>query len=224
MTQKAEHVAIIMDGNRRWATKQGIVKTSGHEAGAQALENMVKSCIKFGVNYLTVYALSTENFTSRTKLEISFLLSLFNRLIKEKIPVLEENGVSIKFIGEIDGLPNSLQDEIAKAEERLSKNSRLRLTVAINYGSRAEIVSAIKAANKNDLTQQDISDNTYTQGMPDPDLIIRTGGEQRLSNFLLWQGAYSELFFTDTLWPDFEEAEFKKILENFEERKRNFGR
>ena len=220
------HVAIIMDGNRRWAAARGLPIQKGHEAGIEALELAIRSAIKFGIKYLTVYALSTENLRGRSNFEISFLFSLLEKGIKEKLAVLEENGVSVKCFGDLTALPSRLQQLLAAVEERLSRNRRLFLNVAINYGSKEEIVQAVRKIDKNlgKISEEDIETHLYTAGIPDPDLIIRTGGQVRLSNFLLWQGSYAELYFTDTLWPGFTEKEFKEALQDYWQRKRNFGR
>lgn len=220
------HVAIIMDGNRRWAKTRGLAIQKGHEAGADALEQTVRSAIKFGIRYLTVFTLSTENLRERSNFEISFLFSLLEKVVQKKLSILEENGVHLKCIGDLTGLPDKLQKILASAEERLSRNNRLFLNVAINYGSRDEIVQAVRKINKSpdEINEEDIEAHLYTAGIPDPDLIIRTGGQKRQSNFLLWQGSYAELYFTDTLWPGFTEKEFKKALKDYSQRKRNFGR
>lgn len=215
-----------MDGNRRWAAACGLPIQKGHEAGADALEQAIRSAIKFGIKYLTVYALSTENLRGRSNFEISFLFSLLRKVIRQKLSLLEENSVRVKCIGDLTALPSGLQKGLAAVEERLSRNSRLFLNVAINYGSRDEIVQAVRRIDKSvgKISEEDIERYLYTAGIPDPDLIIRTGGQKRLSNFLLWQGSYAELYFTDTLWPGFTEKEFKRALQDYRQRKRNFGR
>ncbi|MEX0621837.1 MAG: polyprenyl diphosphate synthase [Candidatus Woykebacteria bacterium] len=220
------HVAIIMDGNRRWAEAKKVSAYKGHEAGLEALESAVKGAKKLGVKYLTVYALSTENIRERSKLEISFLFSLIKKGLAEKLPMLKENGVQVRFIGDLGGLPVDIQKTAKDVEKRLSKNNDLFLSIALNYGSRDEIVQAVRKINKpsRTVTSESIEKYLYTTGVPDPDLIIRTGGQRRLSNFLLWQSVYSELYFTDTLWPDFSEKELKKIAADFSNRVRNFGR
>lgn len=220
------HIAIIMDGNRRWATARGLSIQKGHEAGSEALETVIRSAIKFGIKYLTVFALSTENLRERSNFEISFLFSLLGKVIKDKLSLLAENGVRVKCLGDLTALPSRLQDLLRDVEEKLSKNTNLFLNVAINYGGRDEIVQAVRKINKSpsQINEEDIESHLFTAGISDPDLVIRTGGQQRLSNFLLWQASYAELYFTDTLWPDFGEKEFKKTLKNYEARKRNFGR
>ncbi|OGY22710.1 MAG: di-trans,poly-cis-decaprenylcistransferase [Candidatus Woykebacteria bacterium GWB1_45_5] len=220
------HVAIIMDGNRRWAADRGLSTNKGHQAGADTLEAVVKTAIKFGIKYLTVYALSAENLRGRSRLEISFLFSLLEKGVKERLSTLEENGVQVRYIGDLTALPVNVQNALTQAEQKLSKNKRLTLIIALNYGGRKEIVQAVRNIKKkiNKISEGDIANNLYTVGIPDPDLIIRTGGQMRLSNFLLWQSSYSELYFTDTLWPDFSEKEFMLALESYSQRVRNFGR
>lgn len=220
------HVAIIMDGNRRWAASKGLPSRKGHEAGAETLEKVVKAAVKFGIKYLTVYTLSTENLQERSKLEMSFLFSLLEKGIKEKLAVLKENNVRVKCIGNLAALPGNVQSSLKLAQEELANKRDLTLIIAINYGGREEIVQAVRKIRQETvkISQEDIASNLYTTGIPDPDLIIRTGGRMRLSNFLLWQSSYSELYFTDTLWPDFSELGLKKALEDYNNRMRNFGR
>lgn len=220
------HVAIIMDGNRRWARLKGLPTYKGHEVGVDALERAVKAAIKFGIKYLTVYTLSTENLRERSKLELSFLFSLLEKGIRDKLDVLDKNGVQVKCIGELTALPANVRKALAQVEQKLEQNNRLVLIIALNYGGREEIVQAVRKIKKetSKISEEDITNNLYTNSIPDPDLIIRTGGRVRLSNFLLWQSSYSELYFTDTLWPDFSEVEFKNALEEYNRRVRNFGR
>ena len=220
------HVAIIMDGNRRWAASKGLPAYKGHKAGVNALETTVKAAVKFGIKYLTVYTLSTENLRERSKLEIPFLFSLLVRGVKEKLSVLEENGVRVKCIGNLSALPANVQKALVQVEQKLAKNKRLTLIMALNYGGRDEIVQAVIKIKKepSKISEEDITNNLYTVGIPDPDLIIRTGGRVRLSNFLLWQSYYAELYFTETLWPDFSEIKLRNALHDYSERVRNFGR
>lgn len=218
------HIAIIMDGNRRWAKNQGLAASAGHKAGVQALEKTVKAAATAKVKYMTVYALSTENLKNRNKLEIGALFSLLQTGFVEKLPMLKKEGVRVAFLGETEKLPAAVKKVLAKAEQELSGGQRLQLNIAINYGSRAEIVNTVKQASEvHSLTEANFGEFLNTAGIPDPELLIRTGGEKRLSNFLLWQIAYTELYFTDTLWPDFDENELKKALEDYSARKRNFG-
>lgn len=225
MDKNPQHIAIIMDGNRRWAKKNNLGTEKGHEAGAQTLENIVKEIKRLGIKYLTVFALSTENLSSRSRLELTFLFALMEKVIKEKVAVFAQNSIGMKIIGDVSAVPEYLQKSLQEAVEKLESYQDTILVVAVNYGSRAEIVNAVnKIEDKTKISEKDIDENLYTADIPDPDLVIRTGGQKRLSNFLLWQASYSELFFTDTLWPDFSEKELQEILLEFENRKRNFGK
>lgn len=224
-----EHVAIIMDGNRRWAQNRGLKSIKGHEKGVETLEAVMKYCVKRGVKTLTVYAFSTENW-KRTKEEVAYLLRLIVRFLRNKKDELFRNGISLRPIGEISDFPRFVQDTLRKTTEYLSSNKKqkLVLNIALSYGGRKEIVTAVQHMINDGMSAKDISEETiqkylYTKSQKDPDLIIRTGGHVRLSNFLLWQSSYSELYFTNTLWPDFTEKEFDKALEDFYARKRNFG-
>jgi len=216
-----KHIAIIMDGNRRWARKKGLSIASGHKEGVKALRRITQSADSRGIKYLTVYSFSTENWF-RKKVEIIALLNLMEEVLENEVPRLDENNVKLKIIGDIDALPESLRRKIVQAERKLSKNKGLVLIVAINYGGRAEIVEACKKAKV--VTEKNITDNLYTRGFPDPDLLIRTGGVARLSNFLLWQAAYTELYFTDVLWPDFKESHLDKAILDYNKRERRFGK
>ncbi|OGY22912.1 MAG: di-trans,poly-cis-decaprenylcistransferase [Candidatus Woykebacteria bacterium RBG_13_40_15] len=220
-----KHVGIIMDGNRRWAANKNLPSSAGHEAGAENLQRIVEVASKIGIKYLTVYALSTENLKSRKSIEISFLFNTMLKMTKSKFSSLNENGVRLKFIGDLSKLPKNVIKSFKDVEDKLSKNNKLILTAAINYGGRYEIISSVRkvVSDRQEISEDAINSNLYTAGIPEPDLIIRTGGRKRLSNFLLWQGTYSELYFTDTLWPDFNEKELKKALDDFHERVRNFG-
>lgn len=220
-----KHVAIIMDGNRRWAKAQGLPFNKGHEAGVNALEIVVESAADFGVKYLTVYALSTENIKDRSSLELRFLFSLIKKGIAQKLQNLDKNGVSVKFFGDLSQLPVQIQNSLKEMERKLSKNKRLFLSIALNYGGRDEIINAVKKTKKpsDKITIKDIQNNLYTKDIPDPDIIIRTGGQMRLSNFLLWQSSYSELFFVAKMWPDFGRADLRRILDQYASRLRNFG-
>lgn len=223
MNSTIRHVAIIMDGNRRWAKAKGVPAKEGHKEGVEALERTVKAAIKERVEYLTVYALSTENLKERQKSELQDLFSLIKAGFVNKLPILKKEGICVNFFGNLEQLPFSVRKILEATEKTLENNKTLFLNIAINYGSREEIIEAAKKADRLGLNEEVFSQNLYTKGVPDPDLIIRTGGQQRLSNFLLWQVAYSELYFTDVLWPEFNENEFKKAVGEFEQRKRNFG-
>lgn len=226
-----KHVAIIMDGNGRWAERKRKPRTFGHSQGVTSLKRIVTVCPDIGVEILTVYAFSTENW-QRPKKEVDFLLKLMDKTFVKEIDELHQQGVRIKLLGDSENIGTTQQEIWQAAEEKTRNNTRLLLNVAFNYGGRNEIVNAAKAiaeqVKAGILTTDNISElvfaqNLYTGEIPDPDLIIRTGGEQRLSNFLLWQAAYAEWYFTDVLWPEFDENEFKKALANFHSRNRRFG-
>ncbi len=226
-----KHVAIIMDGNRRWAKKRGLPTQLGHSEGADTLEKMADICEDLGIKYLTVYAFSTENW-KRSEEEVDHLMKLLAKHIKDFDKRIKNRNVRFRLVGEISRLNKDLQDGIREIEERTKNNTGLTVNIAINYGGRAEIAIAtqkIAEDVKNDKIKiEDINEELIykylqTKESPDPDLLIRTGGEQRLSGFLLWQSSYSELYFTDVLWPDFDKKELEKAIEEFNNRKRNFG-
>jgi undecaprenyl diphosphate synthase len=225
------HVAIIMDGNRRWADKHGLPRLFGHREGVQSLKRLVRHAGKLGLRYLTVYAFSSENW-QRSREEVDYLFELFSKTLVEELGELCKNNVRLSFLGQLEAMPASLTEPIYDAMRTTSKNRGLSLQVAINYGSRLEITEAVKkialAIRSGELQLEQIDDNLidsylYTSGMPDPELIIRTGGEMRLSNYLLWQAAYSELYVTPLLWPDFTPREFDKAIEEFVRRERRYG-
>ena len=228
-----EHIAIIMDGNRRWAKKRLLPTNLGHKEGAQRLEDIAKYCKKIGVKYLTVYAFSTENW-KRSEEEVGYLMNLLADSIKDFDKRFEDDDIAIRLVGDINGLPPKLQDGIKHIEERTKDKSGLTVNVAINYGGRAEIINAAKqlaedykSGKINSLDNIDeamLSNYMYTKHCPDPDLIIRTAGEIRMSGFLTWQGVYSEMYFTNCLWPDFKEDELDKAIVEYSHRKRNFGK
>ncbi len=227
------HIAIIMDGNRRWAKKRLLPTNLGHKEGAQRLEDIAKYCSKIGVKYLTVYAFSTENW-KRSEEEVNYLMDLLADSISDFDKRFDDDDVRIKLVGDINGLPKKLQDGIRNIEERTKNKNGLTVNVAINYGGRAEIINATKRICEDykngkiekidDISEELLSNYMYTKNDPDPDLIIRTAGEIRMSGFMTWQGVYSEMYFTDTLWPDFKEKELDKAIEEFNNRKRNFGK
>lgn len=229
---KLEHIAIIMDGNRRWAKEKHLPSAMGHQKGVQSLKNVLKACHSFGVKYLTVYAFSTENW-NRPKEEVNFLMGLLANTIKNELKELDENGVRIRFIGKIDELNSELKSILYDAEEKTKNNDGVRLQIAFNYGSRAEITNAVKEIAKDvsegkikaeDITEQTIQSRLFTKDIPEPDLLIRTGGEQRLSNYLLWQAAYSEIYVTNDFWPDFDKDSLAKAIVEYSERTRRFGK
>lgn len=222
-----QHIAIIMDGNRRWAKAHNLPSAVGHKKGVDSLKTAVKSCHKFGIKYLTVYAFSTENW-NRKQDEVDYLMDLFVLTIKNELKELHEKNVKINFIGDLTKLSSKLQKEFAKAVEKTSNNTGVNLQIAVNYGSRAEIINAVKNIIKvgykeHEITEELISEELYTANIPDPDLLIRTSGEQRISNYLLWQIAYSEILITNQCWPDFDEKSIENAIFEFQNRQRRFG-
>ena len=227
-----QHVAVIMDGNGRWAKQRGLPRIEGHRRGAKTLKQMLRYCKDLGIKTLTAYAFSTENWNRPTQ-EVNFLMSLFEGLLRKELQEMEEEEVCINFIGDTSPLPPSLQQEMRLSTERTKNNQGVFFNVAINYGSRHEMVKACRAiaqkVQRGELAVDVIDENTiaqhlYTWASGDPDLLIRTSGEMRLSNFLLWQLAYTEIYVTDTLWPDFDTGQFDRALLSFQQRDRRFGR
>ena len=223
-----KHIGIIMDGNRRWAKQRGLTTAQGHRAGFDALMKIVEAAARQGVTTITIYAFSTENFKKRSAGEIADLFELLISGLGREANRLKENGVRIDFLGELFKLPGRLQRNIRKAVTLLKDNERIKCNILFNYGGRTEIVHAIReivASGKTakEINEELVSKHLYTAGQPDPDLIIRTGGESRLSNFLIWQMSYSELYFTDTLWPDFDEKALELALAEYARRSRRFG-
>lgn len=219
-------VGIIMDGNRRWAKGKGMLPYEGHRVGYETLKETVTWAREAGVKDLIVYAFSTENW-QRSKTEVRFFLALFSKVLKNMSDELHKEGVQVSFIGDRERFPEALQKEMARIEEETKGNKGIHLLVAVSYGGRAELARAATILTKKKLaniSEKDIEGALFTTGIPDPDLIIRTGGEMRLSNFLLWQVAYSELFFTKTLWPDFSKREFTAILSEYASRERRRGK
>ena len=218
------HVAIIMDGNGRWATQRGLNRTEGHKEGVKVVKKVVEASVEVGVKYLTLFAFSTENW-KRGPSEVNFLLNLFVDTIYNYIPELKRNSVKLNFIGDFTPLPVPLKKTMEYALRETSDGSSLVLTIAINYGGRHEILEACRklCESNEDITEENFKKFLYTKDLPDPDLLIRTSGEMRISNFLLFQVAYTELYFTKTLWPDFTKEEYFKILQDFGKRERRFG-
>tara|TARA_B100001559_G_scaffold168061_1_gene140968 strand:+ start:43 stop:717 length:675 start_codon:yes stop_codon:yes gene_type:complete len=218
-----KHVAIIMDGNGRWGIKHKKSRNLGHKAGLKTVEKIIKSSIKNKIKFLTLYAFSTENW-KRPKKEINFLFNLLESFLLSKISTLNKQNIKLKIIGK-KSFSKKINSLLNVSEKKTSKNSRLQINLAINYGSKSELVHSFNEIKKNKkkINENDISKHLYTQNIPDPDLLIRTGDTKRLSNFLLWQLAYSEIFFEKKLWPDFNEKDYKKILEKFKKTKRNYG-
>lgn len=222
------HVAIIMDGNGRWAKQRGLPRLAGHRQGVENLRQIIKACVEFGIQYLTVYAFSTENW-GRPQDELRGLKQIFNDAFSNELEELIKNGVRILHIGQRDEIGSDLLQKIDRAVEISKTNNKLILTVALNYGSRNEIMQAVRKIVASgilpeEVTEQIISDSLFTAGTPDPDLVIRTSGEQRLSNFLLWQSAYSEWVFPEAYWPDYNREELIKSLEEYAKRDRRFGK
>ncbi len=218
------HIAIIMDGNGRWAKERGLKRTSGHEKGAKTVRRITTHCAKMGVKYLTLYAFSTENW-SRPKLEVEYLMRLLDRYLKSELCLYLENSIRFKAIGDTSKFSKILQKTIKEVEEKTSKCQGLTQILALNYGSKDEIVRAVKKLNKKglEINEKNLESCLDTAGIPDVDLLIRTSGEVRLSNYLLWQNAYAEMFFTQTYWPDFDENEIDDIISDFNSRERRFG-
>jgi len=219
-----KHVAIIMDGNGRWGIKYKSSRNYGHRAGLNVVESIIEECIKEKIQHLTLYTFSTENW-KRPKKEIDFLFNLLQNFLTHKIEKLIKSKIKLNFIGELNALPLTLKNLIKISETRTSKNRLIQVNVALNYGSKSELMRAIKLINKKKLTinEKNIEKNLFTNKIPNPDILIRTGKTQRLSNFMLWQLAYTEIFFEKKLWPDFNKIDFKKILIKFKRTKRNFG-
>jgi undecaprenyl diphosphate synthase len=230
-TLPLQHVAIIMDGNRRWADLRKLPRLLGHREGVKSLKRLVRHVGKLGLKYLTVYAFSSENW-QRSQEEIDYLFELFASVLKEELLELNENQVKLSFLGQLEKMPENLKQSFDEAMERTAKNKGLSLQVAINYGSRLEIAEAMKqiaggiksgALTIDQITDHLIEQHLYTKGLPDPELLIRTGGQMRLSNYMLWQAAYAEFYMTPKLWPDFTAESFDTAIEDFRQRERRFG-
>jgi len=223
-----KHVGFIMDGNRRWAKERGLTAGEGHAAGAENMSKIVEACAKLGVETITFYAFSTENFKKRSQGEIATLFGLLGVWLQKKSDIMKKQGVRLAFLGDLSKLPERLQNKINHAVDVLKNNERIKCNILMNYGGRPEIVHAIQQIiqehrSADEINEELIANHLYTKGQPDPDLIIRTGGEMRLSNFLIWQMSYSELYFTDTYWPDFDENELEKAFQDFANRQRRYG-
>jgi len=218
-----QHVAIIMDGNGRWGLKHKQSRNLGHKAGLKTVEKIIKASIKKKIKYLTLYAFSTENW-KRPKNEISFLFSLLEDFLINKLSNLDEQNIKLKIIGR-KKFSKKMTKLLKYSEKKTSRNTSLQINLALNYGSKNELIDTINLINKNKkkVTEKNISNHLFTKNIPDPDLLIRTGNTRRLSNFLLWQIAYSEIFFEKKLWPDFNEIDYNRILQSFKKIKRNFG-
>lgn len=227
-----EHIAIIMDGNGRWAEQHGVARSKGHDAGGRALERVIDLCLEKGIRWLTVYAFSTENW-GRSKVEVTYLMNMLAKYLKQELPSLMKKNVRLHAIGELDMLPASCRKPLDNCITTSAGNTDLNLVMALSYGSRQEMCAAIKAVaakvSSGEITTEDITpdlihSHLYTADMPDPDLLIRTSGEMRISNFLLWQISYAELWVTDLLWPDFDREHFEAALADYAKRHRRFGK
>jgi undecaprenyl diphosphate synthase len=224
-----QHIAVIMDGNGRWAKKRRLPRIAGHRAGIGAVRQAVEACARLGVPYLTLYAFSVENW-KRPHTEVKLLMALLREYLKKEIGELTKQNISLGVIGRIDRLPNPVQRDLQNAMEKTRRNTGMRLTLALNYGARAELVDAVRTLahqlNRDGsikIDEDTLSRHLYTRGLPDPDLLIRTSGEMRLSNFLLWQVAYSEIWVTETLWPDFTQKDLFRAIIDFQKRERRYG-
>jgi len=225
------HIAIIMDGNGRWAKKRNLSRAAGHRAGAKTVDLITEECVKIGIEALTLYAFSSENW-KRSQLEVNALMRLLKQSLQKNAKKIKRNNIKFNVIGEVDVFREDLKETIKNLMKETSANNGMLLTLALNYGARQEILNAVKLLvrqfqekkmDPSSLKEEDLEKFLYTSSIPDPDLIIRTSGELRLSNFLLWQAAYSEFYFTDTLWPDFDAGELKLALTEYENRERRFG-
>jgi len=227
-----QHIAVIMDGNGRWAKKRGLRRENGHREGRKSVKKIVECCVELGIKNLTLYAFSTENW-NRPKLEIDFLMQLLFLSLKDELKTLNKNNIKFETIGDLTRLPKKISNYLQKVKVETKKNSKLTLTLALSYGSRNEIVNVVRELSdkvKNNIISSKnidetvINDHLYTRNLPDVDLLIRTSGEKRISNFLLWQIAYSELYFTKKLWPDFRKKDFYKAIVSYQNRERRFGK
>ncbi len=227
LTRIPTHIAIIMDGNGRWAKARGLPRLAGHRAGTENLRRILNACVEFNVKILTIWAFSTENWR-RPQEEVRGLMDILEQVIDRELNELHKNGVRLRHIGRLEGISPHLQTKVRHAIELTRDNARLTLNVAFNYGGKAEILDAVKHIIADGIRPDDVDENLfarylYTASLPDPDMIIRTGNESRISNFMLWQGAYSEYYFTPVLWPDFDKDELHKALEDYARRERRFG-
>ncbi len=230
LTRLPRHVAVIMDGNGRWAQKRHLPRIAGHRSGTQSARTTIETCARLKIEALTLYAFSVENWR-RPKTEIDFLMALLREYLRQEMPLIQKNEIRMRFLGRLDELPGGVQKDVREAMEKTAGNQGMVLSVALNYGGRAEIVDAMNAilSERNGhgtsakVTEEQLARHLYTEGLPDPDLLIRTSGEMRVSNFLLWQIAYAEIFVTETLWPDFNRARLLESLLEFQKRERRYG-
>ncbi|MDI1306084.1 MAG: isoprenyl transferase [bacterium] len=231
-TNLPKHLAIIMDGNGRWAKQQGLLRSLGHQSGTKSVKVIIEASAKLGIEFLTLYAFSSENW-NRPKLEVETLMKVLINSLKKELVTLQKNNIKLNAIGNLEKLPKSAQKELLDVINKTKDNTKMTLTLALSYGSREELVSAVKnicSKVKNNIISIDaiddsiINEHLYTQNLPDVDLLIRTSGEHRISNFLLWQIAYAELYFTDILWPDFKEQDLYEAIISYQKRERRFGK
>ena len=231
-TRLPKHLAIIMDGNGRWAKQQGLLRALGHQSGTKSVKVIIESCAKLGIEFLTLYAFSTENW-NRPKLEVETLMKVLINSLKKELKTLQQNNIKLNAIGNLEKLPTSAQRELLDVIDKTKNNTQMTLTLALSYGSREELVNVVRnicTKVKNNIISLDdiddsiINEHLYTQNLPDVDLLIRTSGEHRISNFLLWQIAYAELYFTDILWPDFKEQDLYEAIISYQKRERRFGK
>lgn len=221
------HIAMIMDGNGRWATSRKLPRTSGHQEGAEALKRALELCSDFGIKYLSVYTFSTENWT-RPRTEVIFLMRLLKSLLRKEKKMMIRNGIRFRRCGFRDNVPADLLQVMDEVEEETANNSTMQLNLLFNYGARQELLNAVEILRRDDISDSNINQDRlnsllFTHDSPDPDILIRTGGDYRLSNFMLWQASYTELFFLDTLWPDFGETQFVDVIKEFQSRHRRYG-
>ena len=230
LTRLPRHVAVIMDGNGRWAQKRHLPRIAGHRSGTQSARTTIETCARLKIEALTLYAFSVENWR-RPKTEIDFLMQLLREYLRKEMPLIQKHAIRMRFLGRIEELPAAVQKDVREAMEKTAGNKGMVLCIALNYGGRAEVVDALNAilterngiAASSPITEEQLSRHLYTEGLPDPDLLIRTSGEMRVSNFLLWQIAYAEIFVTETLWPDFNRARLLEALVEFQKRERRYG-
>jgi len=230
LSRLPRHVAVIMDGNGRWAQKRHLPRIAGHRSGTQSARTTIETCARLKIEALTLYAFSVENWR-RPKTEIDFLMALLREYLRKEMPLIQKNDIRMRFLGRMDELPLGVQKDVREAMEKTAGNKGMVLCVALNYGGRAEIVDAMNAilsehnghGASHKVTEEQLSRHLYTEGLPDPDLLIRTSGEMRVSNFLLWQIAYAEIFVTETLWPDFSRARLLEALLEYQKRERRYG-
>jgi undecaprenyl diphosphate synthase len=232
LTNLPKHIAIIMDGNGRWAKQKGLLRALGHESGTKSVKINIKACAKLGIEHLTLYAFSTENW-NRPKLEVDTLMKILIKALMKELNSLQDNNIKLNAIGNLEKLPKSAQTELLDVIDKTKDNTRMTLTLALSYGSREEIVNAVRIISdkvKNNIISLDsiddsiINEHLYTRNLPEVDLLIRTSGEHRISNFLLWQIAYAELYFTNILWPDFKEQDLYEAIISYQKRERRFGK